>query len=86
MSKWAKQSKQKSILTVIDRAFKTIRFAESRRQFTLPELMEELELNDDQTARRYLDALSIQWPVIEISPRTYDTASGSSPAIYAMQL
>lgn len=68
---------------VIQNALKLIAFVQARRQFTIDDICSELNCHRN-TAKKYLMALSIELPIVEVEPRNWDCANGSTLPVYGL--
>jgi hypothetical protein len=68
---------------VIQNVLRLISFIQTRHQFTVADIQEELDCHRN-TAKKYLMALSIELPIVEIEPRNWDCANGSTLPVYGL--
>lgn len=82
MAKIGRQSKQ----DIINRAIRAVEFIHNNRFFTIEDLASELCIHKN-SARKWLDALSMKLPIVQVKPARYVTGYGVSqlPAIYKLE-
>ncbi|MDA8138003.1 MAG: hypothetical protein M0036_05045 [Desulfobacteraceae bacterium] len=77
----AKLGRQKTE-DVIGRAVQAVRFVQTHRCWTIEDLSKELGVHK-QSGRRYLAALSLHLPIMEVKPARYGQC-GRVAALYAL--
>ena len=69
---------------VIQNALRLIAMVQKRKRFTVADIQEELNNCHRNIAKKYLTALSIELPIVEVEPRNWDCANGSTLPVYGL--